>query len=180
MNQADLDRYDRVWKRVAPALEPYPETAAALPGAEANPCCMGSEAQEDLEVLAGFLEEELANRRKFLALAGQAPAWAWQTLRDLSDECAARARRLAAVYYLITGRQYAPAAPAAGADRFPAVDLRPALRQAWHTLACGGMNYLRAAEGTADTCLARVFSELGENAYAGAYAALGLLEQVSL
>ena len=37
-----------------------------------------------------------------------------------------------------------------------------------------------AAEGTADTCLARVFSELGENAYAGAYAALGLLEQVSL
>ena len=34
-----------------------------LPGAEINPCCMGSEAEQDLKVLVGFIEEELAQRR---------------------------------------------------------------------------------------------------------------------
>ena len=73
----DYRRYDRVWQRVSPTLEPYPgcpcsaaegfqgantpppasDTALAplqtrqeaqLPGAEANPCCMGSAAEEML------------------------------------------------------------------------------------------------------------------------------------
>ncbi len=40
-----------------------------LPGAEANPCCMGTEARESLEVLEGFLQEELAESRCCQALA---------------------------------------------------------------------------------------------------------------
>ena len=107
----DYRIYDRIWQRVSPDLNPYPDVRAAadagdtaipapqeqvpapaapavpvpaqegggepeLPGAERNPCCMGTEAQESLEVLEGFIEEELADRRYFLALSRQAPAWA--------------------------------------------------------------------------------------------------------
>ena len=36
---------------------------AQLPGAEMNPGCMGTAAGEMLEVLVGFIEDELADRR---------------------------------------------------------------------------------------------------------------------
>ena len=120
----DYRQYDRLWQRVAPALEPYPgmgreETPAAdgaalarqesrLPGAVQNPCCMGSAAQESLEVLAGFIEEELANQRQMQALSRQCPTWARQQLRELAAADGAHARRLMAVYYLITGECYRP------------------------------------------------------------------------
>ena len=93
----DFRQHDRLWQRVGPGLEPYPETTAEamprreelppaqesqLPGAEPNPCCMGSEARELLAVLEGYIEEELEDRRRYLALSRQAPSWARQTLRD--------------------------------------------------------------------------------------------------
>jgi hypothetical protein len=70
----DFRRYDRIWQRVAPAMEPYPPRAqetdipavsaeeiplpaeqsvrqeVQLPGAVENPCCMGSAAAEMREV----------------------------------------------------------------------------------------------------------------------------------
>ena len=87
----DFRQHDRLWQRVGPGLEPYPETTAEamprreelppaqesqLPGAEPNPCCMGSEARELLAVLEGYIEEELEDRRRYLALSRQAPSWA--------------------------------------------------------------------------------------------------------
>ena len=57
-----------------------------LPGAAQNPCCMGSAAAEMLEVLTGFVEEELGDRRYYLALARQAPVWARQRLRDIAAD----------------------------------------------------------------------------------------------
>ena len=122
----DYRQYDRVWQRVAPTLEPYPGmqtgemlsgntmTAIArqestLPGAVQNPCCMGSAAAESLEVLVGFIEEELAEQRYYLAFSRQAPAWARQRLRELGAGPGSRARRLMAIYYLITGECYRPA-----------------------------------------------------------------------
>lgn len=112
----DFRQHDRLWQRVNPALEPYPETAAEtiparggqitqpansgsltaaqesqLPGAESNPCCMGSEAAELLEVLEGYIEEELEDQRRYLALARQAPAWARQTLREIAEDEGAHA-----------------------------------------------------------------------------------------
>ena len=95
----DFRQHDRLWQRVGPGLEPYPETTAEamprreelppaqesrLPGAEPNPCCMGSEAMELLAVLEGYIEEELEDRRRYLALSRRAPSWARQTLRDMA------------------------------------------------------------------------------------------------
>ena len=61
-----------------------PAQESQLPGAEPNPCCMGSEARELLAVLEGYIEEELEDRRRYLALSRQAPSWARQTLRDMA------------------------------------------------------------------------------------------------
>ena len=80
----DYRRCARVWQRVDPTLDPYPDVRAAaamaadtpgdglsaaernaeltLPGAQADPCCMGTAALESLEVLQGFIREELADR----------------------------------------------------------------------------------------------------------------------
>ena len=120
----DFRQYDRLWQRVAPGLEPYPpeqrapsaapasdgQAAAAaaamtpaqnrqeslLPGAEENPCCMGTAAMEMLQVLTGFTEEELENQRQLQALSRRAPSWARQRLREMAAGAGARARRVLA------------------------------------------------------------------------------------
>lgn len=191
----DFRRYDRVWQRVAPDLEPYPgvNTAAApapqpqtapagqlarqesqLPGASQDPCCMGSAAAEMLEVLTGFIEEELEDRRYYLALSRRAPAWARQRLRDIAADEGAHARRLMAAHYLITGQCYRPAVAggAVSVGRWC-----PALRERYHMEACGGMNYARSADGTTDPCLAKLLNELSDDEYRHAGELMAMLER---
>ena len=192
----DFRKHDQIWRRVAPNLEPYPdlrETAApaprtaqepggggpfpameALPGAERNPCCMGTAAQEELGVLEGFIEAELADRQACLALARQAPAGARGPLRDLANAAGAAAKRLMTARYLITGECYRPSVPV-GTVRTGA--WCPALRERYHAAACSGMNYLRAGEETTDPCLKRLLTELGEGAYRRADRLAALLER---
>ena len=64
----DYEACREVWKRVAPEEDPYPmadnantqmsaqDRELTLPGAEVDPCCMGSEAMELLAVLEGYIE----------------------------------------------------------------------------------------------------------------------------
>ena len=207
----DFRKYDRIWQRVAPGLEPYPTprqedsppTAAQeqtmpaqsmdmalapvqtqkpaavrqesqLRGAERNPCCLGSAAAEMLEVLIGFIEEELQDQRYFLALSRQAPSWARQRLRDISSEEGAHARRLMAVYYLITGECYRPAI---SRDHICLNSWCAALRERYHDEACNGLNYARAAEGTTDPCLSRLLNELSADEYRHADSMVALLER---
>lgn len=145
-----------------------------LPGAERNPCCMGSAAAEMLEVLTGFIEEELGDQRAYLALSRQAPAWARQRLREMAAEEGAHARRLMAVHYLISGQCYRPA--------ISNEPIRPgrwcaALRERYHAAACNGMNYQRAAEGTTDPCLSRLLGELGAEEFRHADSLMAMLER---
>lgn len=192
----DFRRYDRVWQRVAPDLEPYPGGNTAvpvqqpqaepepvpalarqesqLPGAAQNPCCMGSAAAEMLEVLTGFIEEELADRRYFLAMSRQAPSWARQRLRDIAADEGAHARRIMAAHYLITGQCYRPAIAggAVSVGRWC-----PALRERYHIEACSGMNYARSADGTTDPCLAKLLNELSADEYRHAEELMAMLER---
>lgn len=151
---------------------PAPETS--LPGAAANPCCMGSAALDMIEVLQGFIEGELADRRYYMAFAQQAPPWARQILRETGEDEGAHARRLLAVYYLITGQCYRPAV---SYDRICIGPLCPALRMRYHEEACGGFNYARAAEGTTDPCLAKILNELSGEEYVHAERMTSLLER---
>ena len=190
-------RYDRVWQRVAPILEPYPgyqpmpaladlpgQSAPAappasvpeaqLPGAEQNPCCMGTEAAEMLEVLTGFVEGELADQRYYQTLVRQAPPWARQQLRDIAADEGGHAQRLMAVYFLITGECYRPTIHC---DRIYLPGWCAALRERYHEEACGGLNSVRAAEGTTDPCLARLLNELSADEYRHADTMLRMLER---
>ena len=197
----DFRKYDQIWQRVAPDLEPYPNlqkeevpamapmttdggmsTAQSatipametLPGAEENPCCMGTTAQEDLGVIEGFIEVELSDRRTYMALMRRAPAFARGTVRDLANASGAAARRMMAAYYLITGNCYRPAV-ASGQITFG--NWCTTLRERYHVEACNGMNYLRAGEETTDPCLGRLLKELGEESYRQADQLMALLER---
>ena len=145
-----------------------------LPGAAQNPCCMGSAAAEMLEVLTGFIEEELGDRRYYLALSRQAPVWARQRLRDIAADEGGHARRLMAVHYLITGECYRPAV---SCEHIYIGRWCPALRERYHAEACNGLNYARAAEGTTDPCLAGLLNEMSADEYRHAAELMEMLER---
>ena len=200
----DYRQYDQIWQRVSPSLNPYPGMEAPaegtgsaapsvsrtapsvpqppaavraeenLPGAAANPCCMGSAAMDDLAVVEGFIEGELADQRYYLAFSRQAPVSARQLLRSIAQDEGGHARRLMAVYYLITGRCYRPSV---SCDRVYIGAWCPALRERYHEEACGWMNYIRAAEGTTDPCLQKTFTELAADELRHADAMRELLER---
>ncbi len=194
----DYRRCARVWQRVDPTLDPYPDVRAAaamaadtpgdglsaaernagltLPGAQADPCCMGTAALESLEVLQGFIREELADRRTYLFLARRAPtAEARQVFRAIASDEGRHARRLLAAVYLITGERYCPAIcyPPLRCDGYCA-----ALRERYHEEACGGFNYRRASRETLDPCLQQLLLAFSQDEYRHANAMLCLLSGV--
>ena len=194
----DYRRCARVWQRVDPTLDPYPDVRAAaamaadtpddglsaaernaeltLPGAQADPCCMGTAALESLEVLQGFIREELTDRRTYLFLARRAPtAEARQVFRAIASDEGRHARRLLAAVYLITGERYCPAIcyPPLRCDGYCA-----ALRERYHEEVCGGFNYRRASQETLDPCLQQLLLAFSQDEYRHANAMLCLLSGV--
>lgn len=194
----DYRRCARVWQRVDPTLDPYPDVRAAaamaadtpgdglsaaernagltLPGAQADPCCMGTAALESLEVLQSFIREELADRRTYLFLARRAPtAEARQVFRAIASDEGMHARRLFAAVYLITGERYCPAIcyPPLRCDGYCA-----ALRERYHEEVCGGFNYRRASQETLDPCLQQLLLAFSQDEYRHANAMLCLLSGV--
>lgn len=147
-----------------------------LPGAQADPCCMGTAALESLEVLQGFIREELADRRIYLFLARHAPtAEARQVFRAIASDEGQHARRLLAAVYLITGERYCPAIcyPPLRCDGYCA-----ALRERYHEEVCGGFNYHRASQETLDPCLQQLLLAFSQDEYRHANAMLCLLSGV--
>ena len=184
----DYEACREVWKRVAPGEDPYPmednantqmsaqDSELTLPGAEADPCCMGTAALESLEVLQGFIREELADRRTYLFLARRAPtAEARQVFRAIASDEGRHARRLLAAVYLITGERYCPAIcyPPLRCDGYCA-----ALRERYHEEVCGGFNYRRASQETLDPCLQQLLLAFSQDEYRHANAMLCLLSGV--
>ena len=194
----DYRRCARVWQRVDPTLDPYPDVRAAaamaadtpgdglsaaernaeltIPGAQADPCCMGTAALELLEVLQGFIREELADRRTYLFLARRAPtAEVRQVFRAIASDEGRHARRLLAAVYLITGERYCPAIcyPPLRCDGYCA-----ALRERYHEEVCGGFNYRRASQETLDPCLQQLLLAFSQDEYRHANAMLCLLSGV--
>jgi len=167
-----LEEYDRIWQRVAPELEPYPQLrrgaaeqretggAFALPGAQADPCCMGSLARESIDVLRGFMEEENESRLFYLhALSCVRNERTAQLLRRLAETEGEHLRQLQAAYYLITGERIAMGTRSSVQ---PCLSCRALLRAAYHHESCAAFNYLRAADGAEDPCLQQLLRRIGE------------------
>lgn len=179
----DYRRCAQLWQRVDPTLDPYPartpeeaEARAAeltLPGAEADPCCMGTEAMQSVDVLRGFVREELSDHRSYLFLARHAPtALSRRVFQSLASEEEQHARRLFAALYLITGERYTPAIC------YPPLvcgDYWKMLRERYHDEACGGFNYHRAAQEALDPCLQQLLMEFSDDEYRHARQLMNLL-----
>lgn len=152
------------------------EEIESLPGAQLNPCCMGSEAAESIRVLEGFIEEELAQRRCYLGLSGRVcHSGASRLLRRLAGEKYAAAQELKTAYYLITGTCYENLI---SIDHMRWNSLCDALRSCYHQEACNAFNYRRAADETVDPCLQKLLSALSRNAFERADAVMALLGHI--
>ena len=147
----DYEACREVWKRVAPGEDPYPmadnantqmsaqDSELTLPGAEADPCCMGSEASVSVEVLQGFLREELGDAQVYAYLSSCTPRREMaRAFRALSEDEKRHARDLAAAIYLITGKAYCPRVCVEQPDT---CDLCALLRSLYHAETCAGYNY---------------------------------------
>ena len=182
----DYEHCERVWRKVAPQENPYPEARAAMEAGEKNdgllpaqtqeePCCMGTAAVQSLEVLKGFVREELAARQTYLDFARCAASReARCALRAMAGDEERHARQLTAAIYLATGETYCPrvCVERAHYDSYCA-----ALRQFYHEEACGGYNYFRAGEETLDYCLEQMFSAMSQDEYRHARTLLNLLSK---
>lgn len=170
----DYERCRAIWQRVAPEQEPYPADAAAnkaasniselsLPGAEADPCCMGSDAALSIEVLKGFLRDELGDAQVYACLAARVPRREMsRALRAMAEDEKRHARDLAAAIYLIDGKPYCPRVCV---EQPELCELCALLRRLYHAEACAGFNYARAADETLDPCLGKLLAAMSEDEY---------------
>ena len=175
--QTDYQQWDRVWQRVAPELDPYPEVRQAMApqsSLEEHRCGLPSTGALDTETLCGFIEEELDGRRAYLAYAGCAPnASAKRVLRQLAMEEAGHARRLMSVYYILTGECYQPAVCTQRMELLPWCQ---ALRRLYQEECCSAEQYQRAARGMEDICLRRILVQISDDEYRHATMLMRLLE----
>ena len=166
MEHMDPQRCDRIWQRVSPELDPYPEVP--MEPAESG-CCLAGRAMGSIRLIQDFIEDELADRRAYLAYAACAPNVAVRRLlRQLAGEEGSHARRLMGVYYLVTGCCYQPRLQGGRVESLP---WREVLRTRYHAETCGGLRYAQAAEVTEDVSAAE---------YRHARQLLSLLEQMVL
>lgn len=183
---------ERVWRKVAPTENPYPNARAeaekntsdggqpqnsglSLAGAQRDPCCMGTAAAESLEVLEGFVREELAAKQMYLCFSRCAPARETRRLfYAMACDEERHARQLTAAIYLATGEIYCPRVCA---EQTCSEGYCACLRRFYHEEACSGYNYFRAGEETLDYCLEQMFTDMSKDEYRHARQILRLLSR---
>lgn len=162
----DYRAYDRIWKRVSPTENPYPEVRAELeeedrdlilPGAESNPCCMGTIAAQSLNVIQGFAELEAFGERIYETYRARVPQSERALFTDLAEQCREHLRRMQAVIYLISGECYALSRNISVPEYTKYCDL---LRYCYHEQTCGSFNYLRTSQTTNDPCLRKIMAQI--------------------
>ena len=177
----DYRKYDRVWKRVAPDLNPYPDVRAEAETQEAVPngelCCTAEGTGDVAARLAEFIDGELSDRCAYLTYARCAPGYAKRRLQQMAAEEERHARRLMTVYYLTTGQCYKPAVPAC---QMPGMPWCPLLRQLYQQENDSARRYERELAKMEDTCLREIFSELAADERCHARQILQLLEKTTL
>ncbi len=134
--------------------------AAAPSDTDGYTCCLGPAAMGALPILGGFMRSEAASYRFERALAARAPdAKSRAAMEHLAREGESILRQLSATYFLI-------------ADSFPQIEKPKScgalpcwtegLRDLYYAEVCGGVNYARAARGSSDPCLIRIYHDLGD------------------
>lgn len=186
----DREVFSRVWARAAahdraadpievlpptPVPAPVPKADLAAPPPPAAVPCLGRDSADQGRFLQSCIRRELENRRAYQALAARAGGPAARTLAAMAADELRHAKRLSGAYFLLTGIRFFPAVPP---HRSVGGSFWGALRQWFWTEQTVSAAYAAAAEGTADPCLAALFSELSAEEAAHADLLRGLAEQM--
>lgn len=169
----NYEECERIWRRVAPDLTPYPQVRREEVGEEMDPCCMGTEAMVSVEVLQGFVYVECCTKRRFARLAARTQSASLRQLfSDFSALASRREKKLRSALYLITGEVYCAELSCGSAqwDSWCAM-----LRSLYHDAACNAFNYDRAAQEATDSCLTSLLSAFAQEEYRRAECILDLL-----
>lgn len=195
----DREVFERVWRRVMPeergdcpfTLAEQEEPAAgvlpalAVPAAHqvvtlgqadegADISCLGPASAAYGTALQGYIDDELADWRRYQALARRTPGGGGRMLAAVAADERRHAKKLSTAYFLISGVRYWPDVRAAQ----PAAPLHAALRERFWEEQRGAASYQAAAEEASDPCLKELFSELAAEEEAHVWTIRSVLEQL--
>ncbi|MCI8539203.1 MAG: ferritin-like domain-containing protein [Oscillospiraceae bacterium] len=154
----EAEQFARVWSRVTP--EEIPGSAVQLvvhePPAVLEPLLpLGEESEGEGDALRRYIVRELQGWKSFQALAGSGAGST--PLKSCGAEELRHAKRLSAVYFLISGVRYLPVERAAG-SRWSSRE--QGLRAMFQASQRAELEYRRAAEETRDPALSSLYLEL--------------------
>ena len=195
----DREVFERVWRRVMPEErgdcpftlteqeEPAESTlpALAVPASPqvatlrqadegADIACLGPASAAYGTALQGYIDDELADWRRYQALARRTPGGGGRMLAAVAADERRHAKKLSTAYFLISGVRYWPEVRAVQ----PAAPLHAALRERFWEEQRGAAAYQAAAEETSDPCLKELFSELAAEEEAHVWTIRSVLEQL--
>ena len=183
---SDRELFRRVWERVMPEgaqspirLEPPPVSGPGLmpmPEMERPPVdCLGEDPGADLTQLEELAQQMVRNGRAYQNLARRAGGAASRVLAGMAADERRAAKRLAAAYFLITGRRWQGIpTEGEGQEREP----MHLLRHQYMTEQRSAAAAQSAAQQTDDMCLRQIYEELAREEQGHARAIRGLLEQM--
>lgn len=152
----DYRRYDRVWQRVSPLYDPYPE---ARREAASHPAPAAQDGEELLRVL---LRRSIGDAQLYRCLCERAPGREdRRTMAALAAEEAAEARALQAAHFLLTGQTYCVTVVL---PPQPRLLWRDTLRRRWQEENAESERCASAAKETDVPALCRLLRRLSESA----------------
>lgn len=183
----DYRKYEKIWKRVAPNMMPYPnrekkmaekdspsEALAARTADDRERCCCLKESSDAVNILERCIEVESADACYYTALACKAPWSAKETLCQISLVEQRHSRRMRTLYYLMTGRYYRMAMRC---ERIYTGPYSEALRERYHIEVCDSQYYRQLAESVQDPCLKQELNTFADEEYHNAERLADLLDQ---
>ena len=193
----DREVFERVWRRVMPedrgdcpfTLEQEDsQQAGGLPAVPAaaqaevvameqgdeghDISCLGPGSAAYGAALQGYIDDELADWRRYQSLARRTPGGGGRALAAVAADERRHAKKLSTAYFLISGVRYWPEGKAAQSP----TPLHAALRERFWAEQQGAASYQAAAAETSDLCLKELFTELAGEEEAHAWTVRGVLE----
>jgi len=173
--ETDYRRWDEVWRRVAPELDPYPEVRAAQAALMEGETCPLRQGMMPVEELGAAIREELAAQRAYTAHARRAGGAVGRTLLQMASRSGRHACRLRSLYYLLTGECWVPEN---GCGCAGSVGLCRFLRQRYQAETAAADRYEEWADAMEDACMVSMLRQVAEEDRCHAATALDLLENL--
>lgn len=143
-----------------------------------GPDCFGSASQQYADVLMDFVNDEYSSSLYYAELAHKSSGVSsTRIFKSMAGERLGQAKRFAASYFLITGKQYFPVRSTVKRISVPQSYIQ-ALRQRYIAETKTAMNYSSFSQKTGDKCLAHMAQDAADKAQEHANDIMGLLQKM--